>query len=545
MRAIFSLSLATCLSLPLCAQSLIVSEIMADPTPSRGLPQTEYIELFHTGTQAENLAVWFVASGGRAVPLSAEPVSLNPGQFALLVDAGYRDSFPTTDGPVLELNLPGLTNSGDVIELYRNDTLAFTVTYSDDWYQDPARDDGGYSLAFVGGPPNCPGSWRASGEEIGGSPGKRNSVAGQPLDVSPPRVVGRKVYTDSVVIRFDESVVREVDPLLYLDGLPLPTYWPDERTLVGYAGFATTRIDTLLLLPDYADCSGNRPTRQLQLPVLLPTPIRNGELLLNELLFDPLPGGQDYVELYNASPRPLDLNGLQLSNPVSSTRVVSVSSTLLLPAGEFAVLTPDSSIFSYWSGARGERTVFTALPSLPNAGGELLLLGPTGEELDRMTFDDEMQADLIGNPEGVALERISHLRPAALRTNWTSGSSLSGYGTPTRLNSQNELPTQRQHIELVERTFSPNGDGVMDKLAIRYTLDEPGTYATVRIYDSAGLPVRELNKIALLGTSGELYWDGTLRDGTLAPAGPYVVLLRLFTDAGDSYRRKLLTLLVH
>jgi hypothetical protein len=351
------------------------------------------------------------------------------------------------------------------------------------------------------------------------------------------------VYADSIVLRFSEAVEGAPGDLLEINGLPILSNWMNEVTLVGYGNFSTQRIDSVTLLPDYRDCSGNVPPRPLTFAVILPTDIRTGELLISELLFDPVSGGSDYVEIYNNSTKPLDLNGLQLTNPVSSARVIKMETTLLLPPGGYAVVTPDTTIFTYWPDVRADRLILTSLPSFPNAGGEVVLLGRAGQLLDRMVYGEEMHNDLLADPEGVALERLSFEELATAVSNWTSASSLSGYGTPTLPNSQSLTGTEENEVALRYRTFSPDGDGYRDRMTLTYTLAEPGTYATVEIFDAGGRPVRRLTDIDLLGTEGELYWDGRRNSGELAAAGPYVVLLQLFTTSGHSYRRKLLTLL--
>ncbi len=53
------------------------------------------------------------------------------------------------------------------------------------------------------------------------------------------------------------------------------------------------------------------------------------------------------------------------------------------------------------------------------------------------------------------------------------------------------------------------------------------------IYDSEGIPVKRLVRQELLGTEGDLRWDGDMEDGTLARPGIYILYMQIFSPEGD------------
>src|SRR3546814_2643108 len=61
-----------------------------------------------------------------------------------------------------------------------------------------------------------------------------------------------------------------------------------------------------------ADCYGN-PLKHAEHEFLLPQLPEPGEVVINEILFNPVEGGADYVEIYNRSGKILDLKDLQLA----------------------------------------------------------------------------------------------------------------------------------------------------------------------------------------------------------------------------------------
>ncbi len=58
-----------------------------------------------------------------------------------------------------------------------------------------------------------------------------------------------------------------------------------------------------------SDFAGNTPC-QPEAEFGLPEPPLAGEVLINEILFDPLPQCSDYLELYNSSEKVIDLSQL-------------------------------------------------------------------------------------------------------------------------------------------------------------------------------------------------------------------------------------------
>lgn len=79
------------------------------------------------------------------------------------------------------------------------------------------------------------------------------------------------------------------------------------------------------------------------------------------------------------------------------------------------------------------------------------------------------------------------------------------------------------------RAFSPDGDGVKDTVALRYTLDVAQD-VTVLFVDAAGRTQRRLELGTVAAGTHRLTWDGRRADRTAAPQSAYTV--RLDTAAG-------------
>lgn len=252
-----------------------------------------------------------------------------------------------------------------------------------------------------------------------------------------------------------------------------------------------------------------------------------GELYVSELLFDPQPGGVDFIELYNASARALELRGLVLYNSAKegySTRQTSIKASCLLAPGQWIALTSDTAdLRRRYPFARTANLFPNALPSLDPDAGNLSLLY-AGIRIESFDYQANMHHPLLKNRRGVSLERLSVERPATDRQNWHSAAGDQGYATPGGQNSQGEQGKGKPpFFKLLETSFSPDGDGYQEELALHYETDAPGYAATVLIFDAQGRPVRHLVQKDLLGTRGSYTWDGSDAEGRPVPVGLYLI----------------------
>ena len=74
-----------------------------------------------------------------------------------------------------------------------------SVYYRDTWYQNTAKENGGYSLEKID-PLNTCGemnNWKASADENGGTPGKVNSVFANNIDILPPKINEIKILSEN------------------------------------------------------------------------------------------------------------------------------------------------------------------------------------------------------------------------------------------------------------------------------------------------------------------------------------------------------------
>ena len=263
-------------------------------------------------------------------------------------------------------------------------------------------------------------------------------------------------------------------------------------------------------------------------------------MLINEVLFNPVPGGEDYVEVYNNSEKQIPLNKLYLASrdkEMELTQIYSLTSEKrILKPQEYLALTVDTNgVFPWFSIHCAECFLqMEKFPSYNNDDDYVVLLNNELEVIDELDYSEKMHLPVFQDREGVSLERITFSAPTNDWNNWYSASSVSGFGTPGYQNSQaaNELP-EKVTVGFEPEAFSPNGDGYNDEYKIRIQTDHPGYLCTVRIFDSAGNMVTTLQQNALLGLAEEIVWRGENESGRRLQIGIYIVLVELYDLQGN------------
>jgi hypothetical protein len=218
----------------------------------------------------------------------------------------------------------------------------------------------------------------------------------------------------------------------------------------------------------------------------------------------------------------------------------------LLP-GEYVLITEDAAnIAATYPLSHTDRFVETDMPSYNNGEGTVVLQAPDATTLDLFRYNDDLHFPLLSETEGVSLERVSPDRPTSDNTNWHSGAQTAGFATPGYQNSEYTASvTSAGELTIVPAIFSPDNDGYQDLLTITYHFDAPGYTGTVKVFDIAGREMITLIDNALLGTTGQVSWNGVMETGDLARMGPYVVLLEAFEPGGDTQRFRETVVLAH
>ena len=530
---------------------IVIDELMADPTPQTGLPNNEWIELRNISPVPLNLSGWRI---GDAASQSGPMPSyiLQPDSFVIICTASAV-AVMSAYGPAISVTgFPSLDNTGDLLYLRSpQNRIIHSVNYTDAWYQNELKKDGGWTLEMIDPQNPCSGSgnWKASTDTKGGTPGKKNSVDGVNKDVTGPQLL-RAFATDSmnIVLVFDEPLdsLKAATAANYSisDGIGIP-----QSAVTVSPGFekVSVRLSTALdrnkvytvTVSAVSDCVNNNIGIKNTARVGLSEIADSLAVVVNEILFNPRSNGTDYVEIYNRSNLIIDLKHVYIANRssagiISNIKQLSADQYLFFPQ-DFMVLTEDPAIVKrdFICLNMDAFVTIASMPSYNDDKGDVILLNAQGNIVDELSYDEKWHFKLIDNREGVALERIDHNAATQNPDNWHSAATSVGYGTPTYKNSQYRIDLQAQGaITITPEIVSPDNDGMDDFATIDYLFPTAGYVASITIFDAAGRAVRYLQRNALCGIKGSYRWDGLGEKNQSLPVGIYIIYTEVFNLEG-------------
>lgn len=530
-----------------------ITEIMADPVPSVSLPESEYIEITNRTDYTYDLTGWNLNAGGQ--PYSFPDVGIDPGEVMILCHNSTSDLFASYGKVAGFSSFPVLNDDGKLIWITDSSGVLISgVEYSPAWYNNDLKSEGGWSLEIMdmSYPFYDNGNWTASVSSSGGTPGRENSVAKHNADIAFTGIVN--VFPlDSLHLRitFSEPIIPDsgIQSVLKIDNHEA---FSISRVDPLCREFEITIEESLRIRRSYdlevsgtlADFAGNSIENKV-FTFALPEKSARGDIMFNEVLFNPLPGGADYIEFFNVSPKTVDVSRLYLvsvdeAGDTSSMVSVSDEPGCLMPSSYYAITDDKEMTISSFPGGDEERIFkVVRLPSMPDDNGHLLLLNRELEVIDEVYYDDEMHYSLVSGTEGISLEKISPALESAERSNWHSASETVGWGTPGRENSvYTEFPESASQVSLSSTRITPDSDGLDDILGIGLKFPGTGNVVSASVFDESGSLVRLLAMNLLCSPEAMLNWDGTADDGAPVGTGIYVILITWYNDTGQTGRWK-------
>jgi hypothetical protein len=229
------------------------------------------------------------------------------------------------------------------------------------------------------------------------------------------------------------------------------------------------------------------------------------------------------------------MSNLYLANEKGDTVNFFESETVIAPNSYVAITVDTLQLHHYYPYyAHKNYDQVLKVPSMNDEEGFIVLLNADKQILDSITYTEKMHFDLIADKEGVSLEKIN-LQLGSQKDNWHSASSTVGYATPGNVNSQHQLPVSSAVVfNASTKVLSPNQDGYHDFVLLQYQMLQPGSTATIVVYNMAGEIVRQLVSNHLLGLNGVYQWDGTDAFGEKVANGYYLIRIDLLHHYGNA-----------
>lgn len=368
-----------------------------------------------------------------------------------------------------------------------------------------------------------------------------------------PDVTGPEVFNVTVAdsVHLIIQANEELDPSSAMN--------PNNYNIQGYSGTiigmtllnSNTTVELLLSEPllsgtnyeitieNLKDLNQNTGNRQSFIIFLVNQP-EYGDIVINEILFNPVTGGVDFLELLNISNKFVSLKNLVIKNELSSATSEITAEYYLRPKQHLCISSDVENIKLNFQPPDTALFLQSPLPPFNNDTGNVTIILPnTDEVIDAFNYSEKQHFSQLRDLNGVSLERINPYGDGQNRNNWFSAPSATNFGTPGYQNANFlQLQFDEEILSFEHKTFSPNQDGVDDQLIIKYNLPENGYIGSIDIFDQAGRQVRKLVNNELFSQQGFYSWDGLNARGELARIGIYHIVFEAFQTNGNVLKIK-------
>ena len=551
------------------AYDIVINEIMADPSPPVELPEWEYIELHNTSDFPINLHNWKLIAGNSEYRFD-ENIEIKPKDYLILCHKDAVNLFSVFNSCKGFISFK-VSNFGLDLALFDdNDSLIASVNFDISWHSESYKEEGGWSLEQIDEDNPCAGkpNWSSSISGAGGTPGKCNSIKNTNITL-PDIDYLFPINDNTIAVQYNQNM--NMKSLLNVENY----FIKEMKTHPNSISTAHNRNDYVELIFEQKFEEGNLYTlsinnikncrdihqeNEIEAIFGLPSQAESKDIIINEVLFDPISPGVDFIEIYNRSDKVIDISKLLIGtikesfpNPADTAlKEICQEGRMLLPHS-YNVISSDNDIIveQYLTNIQNAASIrknfieTKEFPSFPNSEGNIIVCNKSRDIIDEIYYSEKMHYDLLVETKGVSLERISFDNQSLDKTNWHSAASNVNYGTPGYENSMamNDVEKADEDvIQIIPEIFSPDGDGFDDICNIHYNLKDNGYSLNVNIFNSKGLLIRNLLHNNLVSDEGFVIWDGCDNNNHRVEPGIYIVQAEYFNLRGCVKKsRKILT----
>jgi len=528
-------------------KSIVINEVMAAPRAGMELPNAEYVELFNISTDEIDISGFQLHNSRTGTTLPANTI-LSPGEYLLLCPNARRGLLEPY-GRVIGLpRWPVLLNNADMVMLYdREGNLIDSLGYTRSNYGSNQIAQSGYSLEIVNPYSQCnlASNLRPSTSPSRGTPGAVNAVYDDTPDRTPPILQDVYAVNNTLLIAVFSKPLSDNLAAVKWDfspsiGITQITFSDEGQTeiAISLSDPLDEKVRYSLQVSNIRDCSGNLLAKEgSTFYFALPLPAEVGDIVINEILFNPHVGTPKFVEIYNTSDKYINLRNWKLGNEaggiISNRRVISGFDMVIAPNAYRAFTTDAGSLSQIYPKAT-HLIELGSLPSYPIREGTVFLLNPSEDIVERLDYHERYHHPLLRSPRGVSLERIDPLRQPNDPNNWASAAGSIGFATPGKRNSQRFSEDNLAHgITVSPEVFAPETAGAQNFTTIQYQLERSGYVGTIKIYDISGKIIKEIVQNEVWGTNGFYTWNGTDTSGNRVRTGYYIIWVELLNLEGN------------
>ena len=434
---------------------VLITEIFPDPSPSVGLPDAEFVEIYNHSKFPINLNNWSIADP--SITSYLPDVVIKPDSFIILCALSNESKF-SSFGKTLALSpFPSLNNDSDSILLKDNkDKLIHLVNYNTSWYKDATKKDGGWTLEMLNPFSLCldGDNWQASQAAVGGTPGKYNSSFKNLADTTRPHIKSLEpIDSLHLLVVFDTKMdaVSMQQTLVNINGVSVSSKQiiglKNDSMMLGLNSAMLRDKLYVLSFDTLKNCLGNASFQLSNSFIYIPqtTEVKQNDIIMTEVFANPKPSGllpnAEWIELYNRSKNIIRLTNWKLKKGYTSYSFPNV------------ILYPDSYVVVCDDKDKQSLSAFAntiALRSFPSLAldDELTLLNEKNFIIHNLEYKNDWMNLKIKQSGAWSLEMIDVANPCIGEGNWAASINAKG-ATPGRLNSIHNYNPDKLELKLL------------------------------------------------------------------------------------------------
>jgi Lamin Tail Domain len=544
---------------------VLVNEIMYAPTGD----EPEWVEFYNASSDTVDLRNWKISDSNISTKsiITSSDYFLPPMKYAIVAKStDFQSVHPNVPAIIASFSALNNTTADDVVLYDAIGTTIDSVMYAPAW-----GGQNGKSLERIDwqAASTLVGNWGTSVDSSGSTPGSTNSIARMDYDLALTNIMQTHSVIDGKIIPVITATLRNAGRMA-MDTMMICFYAdsnhnarPDSiellcsKTVIQHLApldfivvseslpqISPGNTNVIIRIQSFMDERARNDTASISISI----EYEKRALVINEIMFNPLEGQNEWFEVFNPGSQSVDLyhwtvNDRPTFSGAVNKFVIADSSVFVFPQ-HYAVIAADSSIIKLFPDVANAGTSNLLLILKRSGGlsfnddGDVVQLNDlTGKTIDSVAYLSAWQNPAVADTKGRSLERINPLLDSNDPHNWSTCTSLLG-GTPGKANSilTNPVPGTAT-ISVSPNPFSPDGDGFEDFCMISFHVPFSSAFVNVRLYDIKGRLIRTLVNTEFSGSNGSFIWNGLDDNGQRVRIGVYVV----YFDASEPLSHQTVT----
>lgn len=444
---------------------IVINEIMPDPSPSNGLPDAEFIELFNRSNYPIDIGGWKINDLNSSATIPA--FTMQPKAYVIVCSPVNENLFKPYGTTLAVPFLPGQNNDGDLIQLTTTTNKVINqIKYDLTWYKSATKKEGGWSMELINPYTLCKDAdnWQATENKTGGTPGQANSFNSLTPDTVKPFIMKWFYKNDKNIVlvcneKMDSLEMQNIK--LHLNGNPVTSIAINgnrfDSILITLNNAMVDRQTYTLEIDSAFDCSLNKIAHNTRIDFTY-IPIKaaqQNDILITEIYATPKPNtslpNAEYLELYNRSSNIISLNHFK----IKSGSAISIIGNVQLYPDSFIVICDDSKL-DLFSNYKNVSSV-SAFPAL-SLDDEIILYDENNYVIHQIAYKQSWFNNNVKADGGWSLEMIDVRNPCGLAGNWAASKNSKG-GTIGFVNSVKGISTDNTQ-PLVNRIYTANANTI-------------------------------------------------------------------------------------